>query len=462
MFWNKKPQYMDNNQNLIRRQNTSSNIDQIIKPKRKPLKVFLIVIGLIILGVVAWIGVGGYSAISKIITKNQTGSAPFLGFLGSIDANKLQGEGDGRINILLIGVGGKNHPGGTLADTIMVASIDPQNKKVAFLSIPRDLYVPISGDGSGKINSAHSYGESNVQKTGGGPTVLKKTVSTLLDLPIHYYIRADFDALTKLVDTLGGVTVDVEKAISDPFYPAANMVDYAPFYLKAGIQTLDGKTALKFARSRETTTDFDRAGRQQQLIEAIKNKSLSAGVLANPKKITDILNIIGDHVSTDLQMWEMEKMVAIIKDIDTSNIVSKVLDNSADGPLVSSTSSEGAYILLPKTGNFKQIQNIAHEIFTDPYLSKENARLEVINSTGSTGAAKEVQDMLKSYGYNVTQISKSTDAVATSTIIDYSSGKNPFTVEFLKKRFNATVKNQPKKSDSIDLTLILGKDYLNN
>jgi LCP family protein required for cell wall assembly len=439
-------------------------VDKIVKQKNKPLKIILSVIGLAIFGIVSWVGIGAFAAISKIST-SQTSSAPFLGILnqGEVNASELKGEGDGRINILLLGLGGVNHPGGTLSDTIMVASIDPQNKKIAFLSIPRDLYVPIEGYGSTKINYAHAYGEMYPQETGGGPAVAKETVSKILDLPIHYYVRADFDGFTQLVDELGGLTVDVQNAISDPYYPADNMVDYDPFYLNAGTQILDGETALKFARSRETTSDFDRASRQQQLLVAIKQKALSLNILTNPKKLVDILQIMGDHVSTDLQTWEIEKLVTLLKDVDTSNIVMKVLDNSSEGSLVSED-IDGGYYLVPKAGvgNFTQIQRIAHEIFSDPYLGKENAQLEILNATGQAGAAKEVQDTLASYGYNVVQIDTNPTVSSKTVIYDYSNGKNPYTVEYLKKRYNAEVITQSSKSSTIDLSLVLGQDYLKN
>ena len=139
----------------------------------------------------------------------------------------------------------------------------------------------------------------------------------------------------------------------------------------------------------------------------------------------------------------------------------KVLDNSSDGPLVAS-SGEGGYYLTTKTGNFKQVQRIAHEIFSDPYLSKEKAKLEVLNATGEVGIAKEVQETLISYGYNVVKIDTNPEIFDRSVIYDYSNAKNPFTLEFLKKRFDASVKSQPKQSEGIDLTLIIGKDYLNN
>lgn len=459
MFWirKKREHIVDNNGNLIQCQD--SVVNEIIKPKRKPYKKTLIIVGIILFAIVAWIGVGAFAAVSKIITKNLSGGSPFLSFLGEVDPNALKGEGDGRINILAIGIGGSGHPGGQLADTIMVASIDPKNKKIALLSIPRDLYVKIPGYGDGKINTAHSTGVQYFSQTGGGPALLKETVSEILDLPIHYYIRMDFQGFVKLVDSLGGVTVNVEKAINDPYYPDKYMKGYEPFYLAAGSQKLNGTVALKYARSRETTSDFDRAARQQQLLVAMKEKTLSLGVLTNPKKISEIMKILGDHLRTDLQIQEMERLISLLKDVDTSTIVSKVLDNSPDGPLISSSNGNG-YYLVPKTGNFKQIQRIAHEIFSDPYLTDEKARIQVLNGTGQVGAAKEVQDTLVSYGYNIVNIDTNSTEISQTIIYDYSGGKKPVTLEYLKNRFNAQVKNQPQGQNGFDLTLILGKDYL--
>src|SRR5690606_1750435 len=119
-----------------------------------------------------------------------------LALQGNIDPSQLNGEGDGRVNILLIGIGGDRHEGGQLADTIMVASIDPFNNETALLSLPRDLRVAIPGQWSTKINAAHALGEeSNFREQGypnGGPGLLQKTVEEALGINIHYYVRVDF------------------------------------------------------------------------------------------------------------------------------------------------------------------------------------------------------------------------------------------------------------------------------
>jgi len=462
MFLKPRRQHVvDNNGKLVVK--SQNSVDKIIHPKKRKVWPWLVVAGVVVILILGgFFGAKAWRALAQIITKNSSKSAPYLSFLGNVNPNQLQGEGDGRINILLLGMGGANHPGGLLTDTIMVASIDPINKKMALLSIPRDLYVKIPGVGYNKINYANAYGEQYLKDEGGGPALTKKVVSEILDLPIHYYILLDFSGFTKFIDTLDGVDINVDQAVADPYYPAANMEDYDPFYMSTGQHHMDGATALKYARSRETTSDFDRSRRQQQVMVAARDKALSLGVLTNPKKISDIISILGDHLRTDIQLWEMERLFSLAKDIDTSNIVSKVLDNSTDGLLIDDQ-IDGGYYLIPRLGveNYTAIQKLTHEIFTDPYLQNEKARIQVLNATGQSGKATEVSDMLTSYGYNVVSVEKNSTTEEKTVIYDYSSGAKPYTLKYLTDRFSASVKNQPSSSSAAaDIVIVVGKDYL--
>lgn len=466
----RKKHVVDNNGNLVKTPennyastitNNSNKSPKTINLKKRTGWFIAITVVVIIIGLASWLGIGTWKALAQIITKNLSKSAPSLNFLGNVDVNKLQGEGDGRVNILLLGLGGANHPGGMLTDTIVVASIDPVNKKMSLLSIPRDLYVKIPGAGYNKINYTYAYGEQNSKTTGGGAALSKKVVSEILDLPIHYYIRLDFQGFTKFIDTIGGVDVNVEKPLYDPYYPASNMVDYAAFSISAGEHHLNGENALKYARSRETTSDFDRSKRQQQVMLAAKDKVLSLDVLSNPKKISDILQIIGDHLRTDIQTWEMEKIFNIVKDINSNNIINKVLDTSSDS-LLTSGAIEGGYYIIPKAGigNYTAIQKMAHEIFTDPYLAKEEAKIEVLNGSSTVGLATDASDLLKSYGYSIIKVDKNSEVIKKSVIYDYTNGAKPVTVKFLSDRFSATVSTQPRPANSSsDIVLIVGDNY---
>jgi len=444
---------------VIDNKKSGKSVDDYLKPKKHKYKLVFIIIGLILLCAAGWLTFRTYSAYSKIVKKNSNGGAPFLNFLDNISPDKLQGEGDGRINILLLGAGGALHPGGNLTDTIQVVSIDPNNKKIATLSIPRDLYVDLP-EFKGKINEVYSYGEANDAETGGGAQFTKEIISKILDLPIHYYVKMDFDGFKKIVDEVGGIDINVPKVIDDPFYPAEDMIGYDPFYIETGQTHMDGSLALKYARSRETTSDFDRSARQQQILMALKDKLLSLGIMANPAKISGILDILSDHLRTDIELKDMQRLADILQGFDANNIITKVLDNSAEGPLTSY--SDGAYYLVTKTGDYKEIQKIVHEIFTDPYLQKENARIEVLNGSSQAGTGKEAADLLTSYGYNIINLDKNNETVDKTVIYDYGSGKFPFTIKYLEDRFGAQVITKPKNNQKdIDITLIIGNDYLN-
>lgn len=429
------------------------------KSKKVAFKAGLFVVFLVVLGVLIF-GFTVYGAFNKISDKSN-GSSPALKFFGNnLKPDALKGEGDGRINMMFVGIGGKNHNGGQLADTIMVASIDPINNQLAMISIPRDLRVELDSGGFSKINAVHAYAEQDQE--GSGPQALKKLLGNILDIPIHYYLKVDFEGFKKIVDEVGGIDITVPKDIYDPSYPAPNMIDYDPFSIKAGDQHLNGEVALKYARSRYSTSDFDRAERQQQIILAIRQKALSAGVLGNPAKVMSIANILGDHVRMDMSAKEISAFLSILKKLDTSKTVSRILDNSTDGPL--STYNVGGYYLVPKSGDWGEVQRIAHEIFKDPYLIKENAKIEIFNGTGVAGEAKKLRDELQSLGYNVGEI-KTSEEVDKTIIKDFSGGDAEFTIDFLKKRLSSDAISSIKDasvSQDIQIQIILGKDHLAN
>lgn len=457
MFGKHRNHVVDNNGKVVNGKNT---VDHYLKPNKKKMKPVWIILIVLLISALTYAGVYAYNTYKKIVKTNKGSAAPFLSFLDNVSPDKLNGEGDGRINILLLGNGGTDHPGGTLTDTIQVLSIDPNNKKIAMLSLPRDLYVEVPNYGGMKINEVYYTGDENTELAGSGAQLMKNTVSEVLDLPIHYYIKLDFEGFKQIVDELGGVDVNVAEAISDPYYPAEDMVAYDPFYVSAGEQHFDGETALKYARSRETTSDFSRSARQQQIMTALRSEALSAGVLANPSQLTNIIKILGEHVSTDIQLSEMERLAELLKEVDTSSITSKVIDNSEEGPLTSSTIN-GGYYLTTKTGDYTEVQRIAHELFTDPYLQKENAKLEVLNGTSQAGLGTDLSNTLKSYGYNVINVDKSDKQYQQTTIYDYSNGKYPYTVKFLTDRYNATAAKPTTTSKTgADIEIIVGNDYI--
>lgn len=418
-------------------------------------------IAIIILVTIGYFAVKLAFATHKIITRNTTGSAP--GLLGDLDVNQLKGEGEGRVNILLLGIGDVGHPGADLSDTMMVISIDPKTKDVAMLSVPRDLWVKIPGYGQAKINAADAYGDM-YNYPGGGPALAKQVVSNVLGIPIHYFIRADFSGLKKAVDDLGGINVMVDQPLYDPYYPddscdgCRNIV----FSLKAGLQHMSGLTALRYSRSRETTSDFDRAARQQKVLVAMREKALSTQTLTNPAKVNALIDDLGDHVKTDLQIWEINKVISLVKDVDKNKITNKVLDTTPAGLLVFGEVN-GASVEFPAAGqfNYTAIQNLAHSIFADGYIKTEAAGIEVQNGTSRASLATTVGDLLKTYGYNVVDVADADKHTYSTTIIyDYSGGKKPYTLKYLENRFGVTATSATRPAGTTaDIRVIIGSDY---
>ena len=392
------------------------------------------------------------SASDKIFTENVTGGSPIL------KSGKKLKDQNGRINILLIGEGGEGHDGGTLADTIQLVSISPKDKSVAMVSVPRDLYVKVPDSyNKVKINEVHALGEDN-GTPGGGPALLKQSVSEVTGQPVHYFIRADFDGFKKVIDSVGGVDVDVpEPGLYDPYYPRG--YSYQILNIRPGEQHMDGELSLKYARSRETTSDFDRSKRQQQVMVSARDKALSAQYLTNPAKIGQLIDILGDHIKTDLSLGEAERLAEIVRDVSSDQVQSKVIDGADSGLLYDSIGPGGAYVLLPRDSDYSEIHQFVAQLFSSSQIRKEQPRLEIQNASGQSGLAAAEADLLTGYGY-ILGGSTSAPAIAQQTVVyDYTDGQKGDAVKFLAERYGAQTIKQPHARSDVDMQLVIGTDY---
>jgi LCP family protein required for cell wall assembly len=231
-----------------------------------------------------------------------------LGMVSMVGA-ELPTDAHGYTNILLLGTGDADHDGIDLTDTIMVASLDPANTKSAVLvSIPRDTYLlDTEKMGKGRVNSLYrdykiALIRDGMDKGTASLQALKelgKEVGSLVGLPIHGVVKVDFTAFEQAIDLIGGIDVLVPEDIVDPEYPGPDYT-YQTFSIAAGPQHLDGATALKYARSRHSTSDFSRSARQQQIIAAAGKKVKENGLIKNAGKISDILGIAAKNVESTL------------------------------------------------------------------------------------------------------------------------------------------------------------------
>lgn len=370
-------------------------------------------------------------------------------------------EGDGRVNILLLGIGDSDHAGSLLTDTMLVASIDPVNKDIALLSLPRDLYVSIPGHGYDKINAAHVYGE--LAKSGNGANVSKTVVGQVLDVPIHYFMRVDFTGFKRAIDTVGGIQLIVPTNLYDSEYPCDRDEHYAcGFSIAAGQHKLNGSLALKYVRCRKGNcgNDFGRAERQQAVMLALHEKALSLSTVSNPAKLGSLIDTIGDHLRTDLSLEEMQRLVEVIREIDRTQIVSKVIDNDTSN-LVRTSTINGASVVIPNDGidKYQAIQDLTHSLFVDNFLVKENATVHIIDRTGRASVAAELAERLKTYHYRLADTQ--TDSVQAETrLLDYANQGKPYTRRYLESRLGVTASVPSGDAPAgVDIQIILGSDF---
>jgi len=399
---------------------------------------------------------------------------------------QLKGESNDRINILLLGMGGEGHDGPYLADTIILASLKPSTGQVALISIPRDLNVPIAGSGWRKINHINALAEAKKRGSGGEASI--NALSEILQIPIDYYITADFKGFVNVINEIGGIEIYVENTLSDYAYPIFGQEDnpnyYARFehlYIEKGFQKMNGSLALKYARSRHGLgiegSDFARARRQQLVIEAVKNKLLSKETLLNPVTVGKLINEFNRNISTNLEVWEIIRLWDMFKNTDKEKITNKVLSDAPGGLLVSSISSAGAYILMPITGNFAQIRNFVQTIFNNG--EEERVEIKKLNTTASvsvkngtwiTGLAGKTADELELIGLTVSEISNAPERNISETLIfDLTYGNKNEVLEFIKKTYSATqsfnfpnwIKDYQAQENAADFILVLGTNANN-
>lgn len=464
----------------------SNDPEEIIIPNKRRKRIITYVIAIIVIGLI-------FSG--KVLISSQNGTNWFSGtgffdklkHLVPISDKTLKGEENDRVNVLLLGMGGEGHDGAYLTDTMMLASFQPSTKQISLISIPRDLVAPVSN--WQKVNSINAYAEKD--NPGGGGEVTAKAFAELLQTPIDYYIRVDFDGFSNIINELGGIEVNVENVLDDYSYPIFGQEDNPNYYsryehlrIEKGLQTMDGSLALKYARSRHALgsegSDFARARRQQLILEAVKNKLLSSKTLLNPVMITKLVNELSKSISTNLGTWEVLRFWEMFKNVDRSQIINKVLSDAPDGLLISGAGENGAYILTPRSGNFSEVRNLVKNIFTTSPAESvmtpakkivkitDAAQVVILNGTWISGLAGKTAVILEQSGFIISKIGNAPErnytqttvySLATSTV----KGKSLKTLETLvgaaqSFNFPAWINDYQATSTPSDFLLIIGTD----
>lgn len=241
----------------------------------------------------------------------------------------------GPVNILLLGMdrdiceGADPKSNANRTDTMILVRVDPSTAKVTMMNLPRDLWVFVPGHGSQKLTTAHLYGELEGYEPDGGPGMAIQTIWDNFEIPVHRYVRVDFDGFKAIVDAVGPITVDVPPSPGNPAvglhdedYPTNDCqhmtIDFPP-----GPNKLDGEHALQYARSRYSTSDLDRSKRQMQVLIAIKKAAMRPGVLFDLPKLITALNAT---VTTDLNAREIASLARIALRVGDGDIYRMPID----------------------------------------------------------------------------------------------------------------------------------------
>ena len=307
---------------------------------------------------------------------------------------------DDTTNILLLGSDTPIGEESARTDTIMIVAINRDSNTASIISLPRDLYVYIPGSIMNRLNTALARGEEK-EYEGGGIGLLKQTILYNFGIPIHNYARVDFDAFQEIVDAIGGVEMAVSCRLQDwrlkePGLDIHDEDNWEQFALEQGIYEMDGDLALWYARSRITSSDFDRGRRQQQLLRAMLNQGIDLGLIT---QVPTLWNTFKTRVDTDMDIGLILQLAALAPTIRENGVQNLYVGGKVNSWIVPSS---GAQVLLPIWDGDDMMQETLSRLFLPPALSRANRApifVELINATDNPDLPLLAADNLATHGF---------------------------------------------------------------
>src|SRR5438132_881554 len=394
-----------------------------------------------------------------------------------------------QVNILLLGMGGYENDAPYLTDSIMAVTIDPASNRVMMASIPRDLVVHINLQSNpdrvwvNKINAAYEVPYTNIiccvdpkySGPNGGGYAAEHEVGKVTGLTFDRYIAVDFVAFRDMVNALGGVDVCLSTNLDDYEYPNYNNgYIRGGIHYKAGCQHLNGEQALQVARSRhavqpQQSSDFGRAHRQQDIMQAIKQKATSVYGFAKAPQLLDALQ---KNIHTDMSLSDMKAIYDWGKNLPDSSIIKLALTAPAAATagnfLYAGNCGMGPYAsqLCPEDPSYRMIKQFIGSVFIDPAILAERAPVQITNGSYTyNDLADRVTTMLDPVGLQLADPVIHQSSRGT-VILDYSGGRFPLTAKWLAGYFGGTVVAATPASpapargqQTYGLVVVLGHDF---
>lgn len=456
--------------------------DKSLTKGRKRHIVRWIVIALLILG----LGYLSFIAIKFI----SAGGSIFKGNIFDIlQTQPLKQDANGRSNFLILGTSEDDpgHGGAYLTDSIMVVSVDQTKHNVYMFSVPRDLYVDYgmacNSGYQGKINEYFNCVNDNYNSDSAEQERLAQTqkfIGNIFGMDIQYGVHVNNTVIKEAVDAVGGVDVNIQGDGDVPYGVQPGSIldrnfdwrcNYTCYLVKysPGVHHLDGEHALFLAMARGDTnptyglanSNFDREANQRKILLALKDKAASTGVLANPAKVTSLIDTLGKNLRTNIQTNEIRTIMDVARATKSSDIISLSLYDS-DNMLVKPDSVGGASVVVPAAGtyDYTDIQAfIAQKLSKDP-LVREGAKVSVYNSSSISGLAQDEADSLEHDGFNIATVGTAPEGTYDAVEL-YQIGKGmSATKAKLEQLYGVKVQTTPPPvsvTDGADFVVIVHK-----
>lgn len=356
--------------------------------------------------------------------------------------------GTERLNVLLLGIDSRG-PTDTdrNTDTMIILTLDPLNRTVGMLSIPRDIFIDRPGIFQEKLNAAYSFG---------GADLSRRLIEDLLRIDLNAYGLLDFDAFTRIIDGAGGILVDVRRPLRDETYPTAAF-GVQRLDILAGPQLMRGEAALRYARTRHGSTDYDRAARQQEVVAALRARLTGGDILV---RLPAIMNQVGPAIQTSFDPAQVLPVARLGAGIDRGAIRTEVLypcGGDFSHCELREQNGPGGFYLFPDRA---RIADLVAQVFYDPRVRQEAALIEVRGGGERREALLAVAGRLAARAYNVSATSTEGPAAARTVVYLRNQAKRA-TADALAAQLGlrAAVPLPPGDASAADIIAVIGADY---
>lgn len=404
--------------------------------------------------------------------------------------------------VLLLGVDRRPNPEeGVRSDTLILVRVDPQARTASMLSIPRDSVAPIPNLGWAKINTAYGYGYANAAALYGAATdpsaaggaLAAEAVEQFLGVTVDYIAQVDFRGFEQLIDTVGGVLIDVPVPILDAEYPTENY-GVERIYIPAGLQMLNGRTALIYVRTRHGSSDFDRSKRQQQVLHALLDQVRARGLLDNAALLPRWVEVVNEHVRTTLPVSDLRtaaELAALARDLDGSRLLQLSINHNdvaidrTDGSDIYWNPTDLAALVArwqagPDLSVASPVTSLPTQVTAPdaplpdpaqptptllPAVAEPDTVVQVLNGARVEGIAGRVSAFLAGRGFIVADPATVTRMYEHTVIIDYSG--RPETRRRLAEALGIEARyvlatappDAPPPGYNVDIVVVIGRDY---